>query len=446
MLVQLGMSATGNRALGAEFAIYAARAQRAMAKWVCRSVNDFLDRYTEWNLGPNATHAPLLHYEQAKPDGLSLADMVALIEAGALHVDPELEAWIRSEGGLPPAPRAPSAPELGDLSPEEVSLVQNSRNPPALPGAGPTQKPQLPTPANEPQVDAPTIASLGTLPHTLVLPERKLHRQPTENEIRAAVDFRSLDATQSNTSDALIAAFLAQVIPAQVRAIGQQIVNTKQGTPRKVLTKGAMASIQAPTDGGDVIDQHLLSAATAGAHAAAAELAAQSVTASIPSEDDLRARLSDQSTAIVAMAANGLSLSAQRKAASLIGGGRTPADVQAQTEAYLHGLNQQWISDQLRGSVTWAQNTGRAATFETADQTGLDYYSSELLDANTCEECAAVDGTQYSSLEDAEQDYAGSAGYVNCAGGPRCRGTLVAVAREQDPASSSSPVFTDAGS
>lgn len=54
-------------------------------------------------------------------------------------------------------------------------------------------------------------------------------------------------------------------------------------------------------------------------------------------------------------------------------------------------------------------------------------YASELLDSNTCLACSAVDGRTYDSLESALVDYPGAGGYVGCAGGSRCRGTLVVV-------------------
>ena len=431
MLVQLGATATGNRALGGEFAIYAARAQRAMAKWVCRSVNAFLDQYTEWNLGPSASHAPLLHYEQAKPDALSLADMVALIEAGALTVDPELQEWIRSESGLPPAPPPPTDPNLGDLSPEEVALVQNSRNPPALPAApaGPDGLPQkvpLPSSVNEPTVQQPTFAAADPLlsGQTVALPTRTLRRQPNPHEIAARIDLNQLDTQHQNITTTLQQAFLQQVIPGQVTAIGEQI------TAHDTVTRTRMAGLTAPVDGQDVIGQYLLQAAKDGATGAAAELAAQGVTAGIPSDTELAARVKDVASSVATMAANGLSLAAQRKGSQIAGGTLAPTDARAQLETHLNGMKQQWTFDQLQGAVTTAQNAGRIGVFTTATQATLSYYSSEILDVSTCDACASIDGTEYASLADAEQDYP-SGGYVDCAGGPRCRGTLVAVSSDE---------------
>ncbi len=448
MLVQLGMTSTGNRALGAEFAIYAARAQRAMAKWVCRAVNEFLDRYTEWNLGPSANHAPLLHYEQAKPDGLSLADMVALIEAGALNVDPELESWIRSEGGLPPAPPAPSVPGLGDLSPEEVALIQSSRNPPVLPGAANTMKPQLPSTGVQPNVDSPTFASAATAPSlfgALSMPDRTLRRKPYEHELRSKVDLRALDTSHNMVLQAVQDVFNTQIIPSQIDAIGEQVLTTQSGKPRTTVTKAAMASLAAPLVGRDTLIDHLTSAARAGAHAAAGELAAQGVQVDVPDDQKLRARVGDIASAATSITAASLSLAAQRKAASLAGGGRSPDMLRTDLTDYLTGLKHQWSADQLQGAVTAAQNVGRIDVFNSAPTgTALKYYASEILDLATCTECIAVDGTEYPDLQAAEQDYS-SGGFNDCAGGPRCRGTLVAVYEGVNQNGDPTLIYTDFG-
>jgi hypothetical protein len=190
------------------------------------------------------------------------------------------------------------------------------------------------------------------------------------------------------------------------------------------------------------VDAHLLAAAKSGAQAAAAELSAQGAAATVPSDEALASALADQADAVVVMAANSLSLAAQRKAQALVGGGRSPADVQGEVTSYLQGLKQDWTARQLRGAVNFAQNVGRVQTFASANQEATRFYASELLDVNTCEQCTAVDGTQYNSLADAEQDYA-SGGYVDCAGGPNCRGTLVAVYTEADQSGSSNTLVSD---
>jgi hypothetical protein len=53
-------------------------------------------------------------------------------------------------------------------------------------------------------------------------------------------------------------------------------------------------------------------------------------------------------------------------------------------------------------------------------------YASELLDENTCVNCEKIDGHKYDTESEATSDYP-SGGFADCLGGPRCRGTIVAV-------------------
>lgn len=430
MLVQLGMTATGNRALGAEFAIYAARAQRAWAKWIKASVDGFLDRYVEWN-DPFQTHAPLLVFEQDKPDSLSVTDLVACVSAGLIVADPELEEWLRSETGLP------------ERDESEVEEESNERQPGVLPADGATVvKPML---GLDQSAQSPTLARGGATAHplgvervyggiraSLTLPARDLRRPPSANEIRAAVDFRGLDTAHTDVTTRLQQAWLKDVLPAQIGAMGDQI------RMMPALTKTGVLDVQAPTLGLDLLEGHLTTAAVSGAQAAKREIAAQGkpghhLSAVPDSHGALAPRVADQATALARLNANAVSLAAQRKAQSLISaGGRSPAQVASAVEDHLKGQKHVWEREQLRGAVTMAQNQGRIAAFESQpDAATAVYEASELLDDRTCDACAAIDGTVFDSLEEATEAYAGG-GYVDCEGGPNCRGTLLAVYPEQN--------------
>lgn len=83
-------------------------------------------------------------------------------------------------------------------------------------------------------------------------------------------------------------------------------------------------------------------------------------------------------------------------------------------------------TDHLRAALTQANGHGRLAA-ATELPTPAELYASELLDGNTCQPCSRIDGREYASLEEARADYPAGAGYVSCAGGERCRGTLVIV-------------------
>jgi hypothetical protein len=78
--------------------------------------------------------------------------------------------------------------------------------------------------------------------------------------------------------------------------------------------------------------------------------------------------------------------------------------------------------DVAKQGIHMAGGTGR---IETAQELPIEkVWASELLDGVTCDLCAAIDGQDYETLEDALLDY--PHGYMDsCRGGARCRGTLV---------------------
>jgi hypothetical protein len=418
MLIQLGQTQTGSRALGGTFDDVAAKAQRAIAGWVRRIFDEHvLKDYVEWN-NPASRYAPRLHCEESQEGSLGVDQLVALITAKALTVDEELETWLRGEHGLP---------ELG-------------------PGGrpAPVTVPQLPPPAPGPGAEpAPpgTAATLSRRPRevrAMTLPTRKLRRQPYDVEVKAAVDFGALDSAFNTAAQDAEALYRQVVIPAQIEALASGIRNTKAGEPRKVLTKAAMAALQAPREGREELAAILLDAARVGATTALAEAQAQGVILT-PVEDAVLAQMvGDQADALTTMAADGISIAAARKATALVGGGRTPEDVAGDVEAHLRGMAHKWTVDQLHGAVQMAQNGGRLAVMEQAEDV-VGFYSSELLDTNTCERCVAIDGKEYGSVAAARVDYP-SGGFHACEGGPRCRGTVVAVYNEQAPQPSTAPL------
>lgn len=260
----------------------------------------------------------------------------------------------------------------------------------------------------------------------LALPDRPLRRQPYEHELRAATNFAALDIAYEDAVGAVQDYWLNTVIPAQTSAIADQVVLTSTGKPRTRLTRTAMASLQAPELGGDTLTELLLPVVRAAAQAATLEALEQGLALPTPDDDVLRALLSDHVTAVVRQAANGVSLAAQRKGVQLVGG-RTPAQVATEVVSYLQGLKHAWTTDQLAGAVQASQNLGRFTVWEgVPEEHPATWYASELLDSNTCDPCAAIDGREYGSLEEAMADYP-SGGFMDCDGGPRCRGTVVAV-------------------
>ncbi|WP_157260908.1 phage portal protein family protein [Patulibacter minatonensis] len=76
---------------------------------------------------------------------------------------------------------------------------------------------------------------------------------------------------------------------------------------------------------------------------------------------------------------------------------------------------------QIAGAdTTRAQTAGRQTQTRASESQIRDIYASSVLDGNTCSACADLDGTQYDSVDEAEQDFP-TGGYAGCEGGDRCR-------------------------
>jgi hypothetical protein len=99
-------------------------------------------------------------------------------------------------------------------------------------------------------------------------------------------------------------------------------------------------------------------------------------------------------------------------------------DAADQVSALVDSLSPVSLREQLGAALTAAQNSGRVSVLAAAPPAV--YVATELLDDQTCPECRAVDGTQWGSLADAEAAYP-MGGYLQCAGGDRCRGTVAAL-------------------
>jgi hypothetical protein len=258
------------------------------------------------------------------------------------------------------------------------------------------------------------------------LPDRPLRRGPTEGEVRAAVDFAEADEAYEAAGDALERHFVRVILPLAVQALMRQVMFTREGEPRRRVTAPTVAGLRPPPAGQAGIEAALLGAARQGARAAEAEARAQGVALPAAPDERLRAIVEEQAEAVARNVASGLGLAASRRA-SQVARGRTPAEVAGEVERYLLGLEHRWEADQLRGAVQAAQVAGRTETWaRMPEERPVLYQASELLDAATCGPCRDVDGREWRDLAGAVREYP-FGGYVGCEGGPRCRGTLVAI-------------------
>jgi hypothetical protein len=388
MLLQLGQTHTGSRSLGGEFAEFFKLAQESIADWFVDTFNAFMiEDYVDWNFGEDVDKVPQIVYERSEGNvELAVADLVALIDSGAIVVDIDLEEHLRSKYLL--SDKTDGARKPGEPDPAAV--------------------PPTPAPVKPPTVAAASAALLS-------LPDRQLRRQPYAHEITASTDFAALELAWQSEVGALVAEY-TQIQARQADQLAQQVA-AANGNLKK------LAALQATPAGADLILSRMLNMVANGINEAVKEATNQGVTSVIhPDTAKLEAQLAARAEAIAEMLASSYSDSARRKAVSV---SELPS-TEAGTEVRLHlrSLSDAYLHDQMGGTLVSAQNYGRKLAINANSPSRV--YASELLDTNTCVNCVARDGTEYVDVAQAELDYP-TGGYKDCLGGPRCRGTLVAV-------------------
>lgn len=430
MFMQLGSTNTGSRALGDSFIDWFAGLQQAIAVWARDIFNEHMvEDWVDWNYGAGEEFVPRVAFV-----ALPKAQATPPLSGSGATLDPALEAALQ---GAAPAKvaklraayqrenrryRVALARLLPSiLSEEELAAVGD------IVEADEEIDEALHAALDEVAVKPTRTRAAGggaaaSTAAALPLPDRQLHRQPYEHEVRAQVDFKQLDLEWQSDVDRLVAAW-------QTVRLGQidelaAAVEAAAGDLEK------LAAVAASPAGGEIIAERLAAAAATGAALALQEAVAQGLAGATPGElADVTSELAIRASALEQVLARSLSEAAARKALSLTGGSLTSEEVAIETRNHLAGLTDAYLNDQFGGAVTTAQNAGRRATFKANDPSRI--YASELLDANTCSPCRAIDGTQYATLEEAAHDYP-TGGFRDCQGGPRCRGTEVAVYDEAE--------------
>lgn len=471
LLFNLGGDArTGARALGETFVDTYLEMQAAIADWYVERTQALIDRQVERNWGPDE-RAPLLAYTRIETAALAFKDLAEGVDKGLIAVDEELRAYIGERWKLPgqdgpisappapapppPVPPAPEAPpaasEVGDGLPGPQPLAVHSPSPSS------SKRPQRSVLANKlaEVVTAPMTwpeaarlagsdpkngtarrardhllaegailkRSDGTLAPVvaLELPERDLKRAPLAFEVTAQVNFATMEETFEQGRTTLVDAYRA----AQDAQI-EQLVAEVEAAEGDAATLATLTCDPVDTE---VLAGPLLAVAEAGIVSAEAEHDAQvGVNAKAPFEgaevDDaaLTGYVNERAEAAALTLSSGLAGSASKKAAAV--SSLDPSAAATVVRDHLTSLTDAALTEQLGGATQQAYNGGRRAYMRAAAPKEI--YASEILDGNACANCNGMDGTEWSTLAEAEVAYP-IGGYVECEGGLRCRGTLVAV-------------------
>jgi hypothetical protein len=242
-------------------------------------------------------------------------------------------------------------------------------------------------------------------------------------EVRAGLDPEAMDSDFQTTLQLVLSSW-PQVYRGQRDAIVEEVAAAVDAGNLDRLTD---ISVDV-TAGADLLEQAMQLLANSAASQMIREAAHQGVTI-----DNSKVTLPDKAMAKVAaaraqQATQWVTLAASRRALQVVKAS-AGTDVADEVGTTLDGLSQKSAAEQIRAALMAAQNMGRLAAVDAAPadrQASAQWVSVELLDENTCEACAAIDGSVFDTAQDAEDNYPGG-GYYDCAGYERCRGTVMVV-------------------
>jgi hypothetical protein len=386
-VLNLDASPNGSRALGETFVNLLLLSLNSVANEMATVLTKLAVQMVDYNFGEQENVPRIVIGDVGAEPEATLDAVIALIQAGAIVPDTDLENWVRERWNLP---------EKGE--PEEVEL-------PPVPGIEPEPEDEPPAP----------VAARRNRRVRAALPTGMRDLKP--HEITATVDPAKLDSQWSTALESLVRNWTA-ISKAQREQITDQIAAAIDDNAIDRLAALAVDS----SDAAQMLTDALETMATNAADEAAREAERQGV--SVPEIDPDPGNLPDIASAVAAILASTYANAAGREAIRISTPGRTGADVADGVDDHLRQLSDSFLNDQLGNALSTAQNAGRLAVMSAAP--AAKYFASEVLDKNTCKNCRAIDGEQFESLDEAAEAYA-SGGYTECLGRLRCRGIIVAV-------------------
>lgn len=401
MVLQLGQTHTGSRALGSTFQDLMTLGLVAFAEWIAETVNlHIVEDWFDINVGPNSEVA-IVKFDVVEDPQLQLKDLKDMIDSGMVVVDPTLRGWFRQRYRMPDMDDPNAKPD-----PKTVLLPSGS---PGNDPAGTTP----PTPAAPPK---PPAGAPTTAPKAAVPPGAMFRRERTDNEIKAAADFPDLQSTIDSIVTNLVAAWKSHAIPDLNATVLAEI------TAAKSLDK--LAKLPVPTIDHTIILDHIKMAEEKGRASALHEAFAQGNQIADPGQ--AVALVEARAKGVASMLSKGYVEAASRKAIQLSPDGKGSASLAGRVADHLAGLSDSYLSDQMNGAAMAALNNGRSRVFQRSAQAPEDIVASELMDSSTCANCRAIDGKRYATLAEADSDYP-TGGYFECLGGVKCRGLVLVV-------------------
>jgi hypothetical protein len=418
-IIDLGQTETGSRALGETFLNLFILALQAIADDVALTATSgwpgmpgIVTDLVDVNWGEDEPAPRVICPDVGEQHEVTAQSLFWLLQFGALTSDPELEAFVRQAWKIPQ--RKTPQPEVLPKPPGGGSPPSPAPAPAPAPGGGPTP------PAPDPKAGRGGVRA-GRL--------SGLRRELTPAEVRAGLDPLAIQDQWAESLDLLLAQW-PPIFRDQRDALADQVAAlVDKGRVDKLAGLAVDSSA-----GAALLKDAMITLAGHAAAEMAAEAASQGVTISLARAKVSAAALGKVATARAALAGSYISAAASRRALQVVTEHDGSEAAGFVSEA-LDGLSQISLRDQLGAALSAAQNAGRVSVLEAAPESAGDaqYVATEVLDDNTCDQCEAEDGIVFASLEEAQAAYA-NGGYIDCQGGERCRGTVMAIWSGQEAA------------
>ena len=437
-LIELGQSQRGSRALGETFLDLFLLSLQAVADELATTATSGQDGMpgivsdlVAQNWGEDEPIPRVACTDVGEGYQVTAQAIAMLMAAHALTPDADLEAWVRRTWRLPDAmePGSPGGPPIAPVVPGGPGGLGGPGGSPPDTGS---PRPAQPTPAgfaDRPSIKPPSpVLKLPLSPSRGGVSAAAAGLRPvTEVEAASGFDPAYHQAVWQQQLAALVAAY-RPVLHAQETGLVDEVVSAVDAGRVDRLA----SLVPDSAAGASLIRQAMILAAEAAADATITEAASQGVVIPPESVAVSQTHLGALASVYAGLDAARMSNAAAAKAAqaAVAGPGKPQAAaVGDEVHAALAGLSDRPLADNLGAALTAAQNHGRLAALAAAPDAaaaGAEYVASEILDANTCGPCKAIDQAVFTSLGEAVAAYP-NGGYLGCLGGMRCRGTVVAV-------------------
>lgn len=436
-LVDLGQTEIGSRALGETFMDLFMLSLQAIAEEISITATSgnpgmpgIVTDLVDVNWGTDEPVPAVRCIDLGENHEITAQAIAWLTQYGALAPDPELDAWLRETYRLP----ARKGPWPGTLPTPGVPALPKPA-PAGAPPADPAPEPPAPVAGSAAAARAALRwdrdrAVLGSATAATFTPRRQL----TKVEAAAGFEPDALRADLKTAVDGLLTQW-TDISRTQRDSLVDQV--TEIAASGKVAKLAALTVDSAP--GAQLLEMAMESMWHTAANRMRREAQSQGVDIDISGLEPKAGRLKGLAEARSALAGQYVAGQASQKALQLVQLRAAATDDQQRQDIgdeialFLAGLSQRSLFDQLAAALVGAQNSGRMAVISAAPATAGDagLTASEYNDSNTCSACIAIDGTTFSSMLDAEAKYP-TGGYIDCEGGMRCRGTVIANWSGQD--------------